>query len=155
MLKEIVLIEWIAVNGLALVVWLAARRHEGLQKRLRALPVLKVFHEVELTRMERLHLVFALSMTALPVCGLATGAAGIVLALPFLFPKGCLASLVVHLVIYGFYRVARKHPTAREWGFVEFLGDKEPFGVVLRLTLSAVITLGCIVLTLMPERLPV
>lgn len=33
MLKEIVLIEWIAVNGLALVVWLAARRHEGLQKR--------------------------------------------------------------------------------------------------------------------------
>lgn len=55
------LIEWIAVNGLALVVWLAARRHEGLQKRLRALPVLKVFHEVELTRMERLHLVFALT----------------------------------------------------------------------------------------------
>ena len=138
MLKEIVLIEWIAVNGLARVVWLAARRHEGLQKRLRALPVLKVFHEVELTRMERLHLVFALSMTALPVCGLATGAAGIVLALPFLFP----------------YRVARKHPTAREWWLVEFLGDKEPFGVVLRLTLSAVITLGCIVLTLTPEQLP-
>ncbi|WP_300811067.1 hypothetical protein [uncultured Desulfovibrio sp.] len=57
--------------------------------------------------MERIGFVFALSMTALPVCGLATGVAGIVLALPFLFPKGCLASLVVHLVIYGFYRVAR------------------------------------------------
>ena len=154
MLKEIVLIEWIAVNGLALVVWLAARRHEGLQKRLRALPVLKVFHEVELTRMERIGFVFALSMTALPVCGLATGAAGIVLALLFLFPKGCLASLVVHLVIYGFYRVARKHPTAREWELVEFLGEKELFWVVLRFTLSAAVTLGCIVLTLMPEQLP-
>ena len=142
------LIEWIAVNGLALVVWLAARRHEGLQRRLRALPVLKVFHEVELTRMERLHLVFALSMTALPVCGLATGAAGIVLALPFLFPKGCLASLVVHLVIYGFYRVARKHPTAREWGLVDFLGDKTISMALIRLAVSAVITLGCVALTL-------
>ena len=142
------LIEWIAVNGLALVVWLAARRHEGLQKRLRALPILKVFHEVELTRMERLHLVFALSMTALPVCGLATGAAGIVLALPFLFPKGCLASLVVHLVIYGFYRVARKHPTAREWGLVDFLGDKTISMALIRLAVSAVITLGCVALTL-------
>lgn len=142
------LIEWIAVNGLALVVWLAARRHEGLQKRLRSLPVLKVFHEVELTRMERLHLVFALSMTAFPVCGLATGAAGIVLALPFLFPKGCLASLVVHLVIYGFYRVARKHPTAREWGFVDFLGDKTISMALIRLAVSAVITLGCVALTL-------
>ena len=142
------LIEWIAVNGLALVVWLAARRHEGLQKRLRSLPVLKVFHEVELTRMERLHLVFALSMTALPVCGLATGAAGIVLALPFLFPKGCLASLVVHLVIYGFYRVARKHPTAREWGLVDFLGDKTISMALIRLAVSAVITLGCVALTL-------
>ena len=148
MLKEIVLIEWIAVNGLALVVWLAARRHEGLQKRLRSLPVFKVFHEVELTRMERLHLVFALSMTAFPVCGLATGAAGIVLALPFLFPKGCLASLVVHLVIYGFYRVARKHPTAREWGFVDFLGDKTISMALIRLAVSAVITLGCVALTL-------
>lgn len=148
MLKEIVLIEWIAVNGLALVVWLAARRHEGLQKRLRSLPVLKVFHEVELTRMERLHLVFALSMTAFPVCGLATGAAGIVLALPFLFPKGCLASLVVHLVIYGFYRVARKHPTAREWGLVDFLGDKTISMALIRLAVSAVITLGCVALTL-------
>lgn len=142
------LIEWIAVNGLALVVWLAARRHEGLQKRLRSLPVLKVFHEVELTRMERLHLVFALSMTAFPVCGLATGAAGIVLALPFLFPKGCLASLVVHLVIYGFYRVARKHPTAREWGLVDFLGDKTISMALIRLAVSAVITLGCVALTL-------
>ena len=148
------LIEWIAVNGLALAVWLVSKRHEGLQRRLRAIPVLKVFHEVELTRMERIGFVFALSMTALPVCGLATGAAGIVLALLFLFPKGCLASLVVHLVIYGFYRVARKHPTAREWGLVEFLGEKELFGVVLRLTLSAAVTLGCIVLTLMPEQLP-
>ena len=148
MLKEIVLIEWIAVNGLALVVWLAARRHEGQQKRLRSLPVLKVFHEVELTRMERLHLVFALSMTAFPVCGLATGAAGIVLALPFLFPKGCLASLVVHLVIYGFYRVARKHPTAREWGLVDFLGDKTISMALIRLAVSAVITLGCVALTL-------
>ena len=148
MLKEIVLIEWIAVNGLALVVWLAARRHEGLQKRLRALPVLKVFHEVELTRMERIGFVFALSMTALPVCGLATGAAGIVLALPFLFPKGCLASLVVHLVIYGFYRVARKHPTAREWGLVDFLGDKTISMALIRLAVSAVITLGCVALTL-------
>lgn len=148
MLKKLVLIEWVAVNGLALVIWLAARRHEGLQKRLRALPVLKVFHEVELTRMERIHLVFALSMTALPVCGLATGAAGIVLALPFLFPKGCLASLVVHLVIYGFYRVARKHPTAREWGLVELLGDKTISGVLIRFVVSAVVTLSCIALTL-------
>ena len=148
MLKEIVLIEWIAVNGLALVVWLAARRHEGLQKRLRALPILKVFHEVELTRMERLHLVFALSMTAMPVCWLATGATGIVLALPLLFPKGCLASLVVHLVIYGFYRVARKHPTAREWGLVDFLGDKTISMALIRLAVSAVITLGCVALTL-------
>ncbi|WP_299392255.1 hypothetical protein [uncultured Desulfovibrio sp.] len=119
-----------------------------LKRRLRALPVLKVFHEVELTRMERIGFVFALSMTALPVCGLVTGVAGIVPTLLLLFPKGCLASLVVHLVIYGFYRVARKHPTAREWWLVEFLGDKEPFGVVLRLTLSAIVTLGCIVLTL-------
>ena len=87
-------------------------------------------------------------MTALPVCGLATGVAGIVLALPFLFPKGCLASLVVHLVIYGFYRVARKHPTAREWWFVEFLGEKDLFGVIFRLILSAIVTLGCIALTL-------
>lgn len=142
MLKEIVLIEWIAVNGLALAVWLVSRRHEGLQRRLRALPVLKVFHEVELTRMERLHLVFALSMTALPVCGLATGAAGIVLALLFLFPKGCLASLVVH------YRVARKHPTAREWGLVDFLGDKTISMALIRLAVSAVITLGCVALTL-------
>lgn len=142
------LIEWIAVNGLALAVWLVSRRHEGLQRRLRALPVLKVFHEVELTRMERLHLVFALSMTALPVCGLATGAAGIVLALLFLFPKGCLASLVVHLVIYGFYRVARKHPTAREWGLVDFLGDKTISMALIRLAVSAVITLGCVALTL-------
>ena len=148
MLKEIVLIEWIAVNGLALVVWLAARRHEGLQKRLRSLPVLKVFHEVELTRMERLHLVFALSMTAFPVCGLATGAAGIVLALPFLFPKGCLASLVVHLVIYAFYRVAKKHPTAREWEIVEFLNDKTTFAVLIRLGLSVMVTLACIASTL-------
>lgn len=93
MLKEIVLIEWGAVNGLALAVWLVS----GV----------------------------ALSMTALPVCGLATGAAGIVLALLFLFPKGCLASLVVHLVIYGFYRVARKHPTAREWGLSIFWATKQ------------------------------
>lgn len=98
--------------------------------------------------MERIGFVFALSMTALPVCGLATGVAGIVLALPFLFPKGCLASLVVHLVIYGFYRVARKHPTAREWWFVEFLGEKDLFGVIFRLILSAIVTLGCIALTL-------
>ena len=145
---KIALIEWAVVNGCAFVVWLFALRCAGLKRRLRVLPVLKLLHELDLTLMERIGFVVALSVTALPVCWLATGAAVILLALPFLFPKGCLASLVVYLVIYAFYRVAKKHPTAREWEIVEFLNDKTTFAVLIRLGLSVMVSLACIASTL-------
>ena len=94
---KIALIEWAVVNGCALVVWLFALRCAGLKRRLRVLPVLKLLHKLDLTLMERIGFVVALSVTALPVCCLATGAAVILLALPLSFSermsgKPCCAS---------------------------------------------------------------
>lgn len=151
---QAILIEWFVINGLALVVWLAARRYEGLQRRLRTLPVLKMFHEADLTLMERIGFVFALSVTAFPVCYFATSVAVVLLAMPFLFPKGFLASFVAHLAVYAFYRVAKKHPTAREWEFVDILSNKEKHVARCRLGLSVVITLGCIGFTRALELFP-
>ena len=69
---KIVLIEWTVVNGCALVVWLFALRCAGLKRRLRVLPVLKLFHELDLTLMERIGFVVALSVTALAICWFVT-----------------------------------------------------------------------------------
>ena len=57
---------WIAANIAALGVWLAARKRHALKARLLRSPILSPLQSLSL--MGRLAFVFALSMTALPVC---------------------------------------------------------------------------------------
>ncbi len=146
---KIVLIEWTVVNGCALVVWLFALRCAGLKRRLRVLPVLKLFHELDLTLMERIGFVVALSVTALAICWFVTLIVLLlILCSHHLSPEGVaaikagsLASLLAHLVGYVFHRIARKRTPKNEDGIIHRLGED----VFFRSCTSVIVTILCIV----------
>ena len=107
---------WIAANMAALGVWLAARKRHALKARLLRSPILSPLQSLSL--MGRLAFVFALSMTALPVCWV--GVLCVRAVSHILFEAGdalriaSLAALAVLVVAYIFHRVAQKCPEFRD-----------------------------------------
>ena len=107
---------WIAANVAALGVWLVSRKRHALKARLLRSPILSPLQSLPL--MGRLAFVFALSMTALPVCWVGVlcvrAASYILFEAEDALRIASLAALVVLVVGCIFHGVAQKCPESRD-----------------------------------------
>ena len=111
-----VFLVWGAANVTALGVWLVARKRAALKTRLLRAPILSPLQSLSL--MGRLAFVFALSMTALPVCWVGVLCVRAVSYILFeagdalrIVSLGALAGIVVGCIFHG---VAQKCPESRD-----------------------------------------